>query len=73
MHGEKLKAWFVSPSSREYFGVKSTAFLSANKFTKKSTDWSDELTAKYVFFISEAIKITVSFSKLMCLYVMLLL
>ena len=48
MHGEKLKAWFVSPSSREYFGVKSTAFLSANKFTKKSTDWSDELTAKYV-------------------------
>ena len=34
MQEEKIEAWFVSPSSREYFGVESTAFLSANKFTK---------------------------------------
>ena len=37
MLGEKIEAWFLSPVSREYFGVESTAFLSANKFTKKST------------------------------------
>ena len=37
MQGEKIEAWFVSQASREYFGVESTAFLSANKFTKKST------------------------------------
>ena len=29
-----MEGWFVSPASREYFGVDSTAFLSANKFTK---------------------------------------
>ena len=34
MQGEKIEAWFVSQASREYFGVESTAFLSANKFTK---------------------------------------
>ena len=34
---KSLKAWFVSQASREYFGVESTAFLSANKLTKKST------------------------------------
>ena len=39
MLGEKIEAWFLSPASREYFGVESTAFLSANKFTKKSTHW----------------------------------
>ena len=33
--GEKIEAWFLSPASREYLGVESTAFLSANKFTKK--------------------------------------
>ena len=39
MQGEKIEAWFVSPSSRKYFGVKSAAFMSANKFTKNlSTD-----------------------------------
>ena len=27
MQGEKIEAWFVSPASREYFGVESTAFL----------------------------------------------
>ena len=58
-----MEGWFVSPASREYFGVDSTAFLSANKFTKKSTFWWDELLAKYVFFISEAIKIAVRFSQ----------
>ena len=31
MQGEKIEAWFISPSSREYFGVESSAFLSANK------------------------------------------
>ena len=35
MEGEKIEAWFVSPASRKYFGVESSAFLSANKFTKK--------------------------------------
>ena len=39
MQGGKIEAWFVSQASREYFGVESTAFLSANKFTKKSTHW----------------------------------
>ena len=39
MQGEKIEAWFVSQSSRKYFGVESTALLSANKFTKKSTHW----------------------------------
>ena len=34
MQGEKIEAWFVSPSSREYFGVESTDFLSAINFTK---------------------------------------
>ena len=34
MQGEKIEVWFVSPSSREYFGVETTAFLSVNKFTK---------------------------------------
>ena len=34
MQGEKIEAWFVSSASREYFGVESTTFLSANKFTK---------------------------------------
>ena len=38
MQGEKIEAWFVSPASREYFGVESTAFLSANKFTKKKSN-----------------------------------
>ena len=74
MQGEKAEAWFVFQASREYFGVKSTAFLSASKFTKKSTHWSDELTAKYIYFlIGEAIKIAVSFSKFQCLYAILLL
>ena len=66
MQGEKIVAWFLSPASKEYFGVESTAFLSANKFTKKSTHW-------FFFFTSEAIKIVVSFSKFQCLYAMLLL
>ena len=39
MHGEKIEAWFVSQATREYFGVESTDFLSANKFTKQSTHW----------------------------------
>ena len=34
IQGEKIKAWFVSEASREYSGVESTGFLSANKFTK---------------------------------------
>ena len=34
MQEEKVEAWFVSTSSRKHFGVESTAFLSANKFTK---------------------------------------
>ena len=49
MQGEKIEGWFVSQASREYFGVESTAFLSANKFTKKSTHLSDEVTVKYAF------------------------
>ena len=50
MQGEKIEAWFVSQASREYFGVESTAFLSAYKFIKKFTHPYDELTAiKYVF------------------------
>ena len=33
MQGEKIDAWFVSPSTIEYFGVKSTASLPTNKFS----------------------------------------
>ena len=39
MQGEKIEVWFVFQASREYLGVESTAFLSASKFTKKSTHW----------------------------------
>ena len=35
IQGEKIETWFVFPASKEYFGVEFTAFLSANKFTKK--------------------------------------
>ena len=73
MQGEKTEAWFVFQASRKYFGVKSTAFLSASKFTEKSTHWSDELTAKYIFLIGEDVKIAVSFSKFQCLDAILLL
>ena len=62
MLGEKIEACFLSPASREYFGVESTVFLSASKFSKKIyplVRW----TAKYVLFISEAMQIAVSFSK----------
>ena len=37
MQEEEIEAWFVTPASREYFGVESTAFHSAYKLTKKST------------------------------------
>ena len=63
---KNLKGWFVYQASREYFGVESTAFLSSNKFTEKYTLCYGELTVKYVFFISEAIKIAVSFNKFQC-------
>ena len=47
MQGEKVEDWFVSPSSREYFGVEPTAFMSANKFTKNlSTGIPMDLTSK---------------------------
>ena len=71
---EKIEAWLLSPASREYFGVESTVSLLASKFSNlSSAHWYIRWTAKYVFFISEAIKIAVSFSKFQCLYVMLFL
>ena len=39
MQREKIEVSFLSQASRKYFGVEYTAFLSANKFTKKSTHW----------------------------------
>ena len=54
--GEKTEAWFVFQANKEYFGAEYTAFMSANKLTKKICPlirW----TAKYDFFISEAKKI----------------
>ena len=71
MQGEKIEAWFVSPASREYFGVESTTFLSANKFTKNLS--TGNMNCSLCFFIGGAIKIAVSFSKFQCLYAMLLL
>ena len=68
----------MSQSSREYFGVEPTAFLSASKFTKNLSTGipvdltSDELLNMF-FSISSAINIAVSFSKFQCLYAMLLL
>ena len=72
IQGEKIEASFVFPSSREYFGVESTPFLSAKRFTK---NLSTGKTTCYIcfYFISEAIKIAVSFSKFQRLYAMLLL
>ena len=64
-----METWFLSPASREYFGVESKAFLFVSKFSKKIYPllrW----TAKYVFFISEAMKIAASFSKFQCLHAM---
>ena len=46
MQGEKTEVWFISPASREYFCVESTAFLSAKKLKKKKTTtshWRDEV------------------------------
>ena len=73
MQGEKIEAWFVSQASREYFGVESTAFLSANKFSKKIYPLLKDELLNMFFFISESMKIAVSFSKFQCLYAMLLL
>ena len=78
MQAEKLEDWFVSSSSREYFSVQPTASPSANKLTKNlSTGIPVDLTvrwiAKYVFSISEALKMAVSFSTSQCIYAMLLL
>ena len=39
IQGEKIEAWFVFKTSREYYGIESTAILSASIFTKKSTHW----------------------------------
>ena len=39
IQGKKIEVWFVSPANREYFGVESTAFLSASKFTKECNHW----------------------------------
>ena len=71
MQGEKLEASFVSPASREYFGGKSSTFCLPTNSQKifPLVRW----TAKYGFFIGEAIKIAVSFSKFQCLCAMLLL
>ena len=49
MQGETMEAWFLSSASREYFGAESTAFLSANKFTKIFTHWEDELLNMFFF------------------------
>ena len=47
MQEEKVEGWFVSPSSRKYFGFEPTAFLSANEFTKNlSTGIPVDLTSK---------------------------
>ena len=47
MQGQKKEGWFVSSSSREYFGVEPTAFLLANKFTKNlSSGIPVDLTSK---------------------------
>ena len=46
MQAEKIEGLFASPSAREYFGVKPTTFLSANKFTKnQSTGIPVDLTS----------------------------
>ena len=65
MQTEKIEAWFVSPSSIEYFGVESTAFVCQQIHTQKSlVRW----TAKYAFSISETIKIAVGSSVFMLCY-----
>ena len=67
MLGEKKEAWFLSPARREYSGVESTVFLSASKFSKKIYPLlKDELLNIY-FFVSEAMKMAVSFSRFQCL------
>ena len=71
MQGEKIEPWFVCPASTEYFSVESSFSLSQQ--IQKKIYALVRLTAKYVFFISQAIKIAASFSKFQCLYAMLLL
>ena len=71
MQGEKIEAWFVSPASREYFGVESTIFCLTTNSQKIYP--LVRRTANYAFFIGEAIKIAVSFSKFQILCAMLLL
>ena len=76
MQGEKIEAWFVSPASREYFGVESTAFLSASKFTKKLPTgnmkksvnssvfmlcYSSEITQNMVFQLLKNFKVEINF------------
>ena len=78
MQGEKIEGWSVSPSIREYFSAEPTAFClptNSQKAYPLVHQWILPIrwTAKYVFFISEAIKIAVSFSKFQCLCAMLLL
>ena len=65
MQGEKTEAWFVSPAGRKYFAVESTTFLYAKKFTKNLP--TGKVNCLICFFIGEAIKIAVSFSKFQCI------
>ena len=58
----------MSLASREYSFVDPTTFLSVNKFTKNLLTAGKKLTtAKYVSFISAAVKIAASFKEFQCL------
>ena len=67
--GEKIEAWFVYPTSREYFVLNPQLFCLPTNSQKIYP--LVRSTAKYVFSISEAIKIVVSFRKFLYLYDML--
>ena len=71
MQGEKIKAWFTSHASKEYFGVESTTFLSTKKFLKNLPN--GKMNCQMFLFIGEAIKTAVSFSKPQCPCAILLL
>ena len=68
MQGERIEAWFVSQARREYFDVESIC----QQIHKKNLPSGEMNSLLNIFFTSEAIKIAVSFSKLQCLYAMLL-
>ena len=70
---EKNRSLVCISSKQRIFWCWIHSFSVCQQILKKTTHCLVRWTAKYVFFVGEAIKKAVSFSKFMCLYAMLLL